>query len=439
MPNTYTELLKTTVGTATSSVTLNLSGISGYTDLRIVFNSKLATGPASIYMNYNSDTAGNYSITRIYGNGSSAVSDRIGTNLTGIDVQYASTGTFNLTTIDIMNYANTNVFKTALNRWNTAGDTNFVGATVSLWRNTAAITSITFSSSANFVTGSTFSLYGISNADQGAAKATGGIITEDSQYWYHTFGASGAFIPKQSLTCDILAVAGGGGGGDPRGGGGGAGGVLLLSSQSVTATSYSVTVGGGGPASLSNRGTSGVNSTFQGLTAAVGGGGGGGDSNSSGLNGGSGGGEFSSGTPGTGTVGQGNNGGSTTEPYSGSGGGGAGAVGGTSTSTAAGNGGVGTTAYNSWSLVTGIGENVSGTYYLGGGGGGGWGPSSGSGTAGVGGLGGGGNGQVQNSTAATAGKPNTGGGGGAGGGVAGSTYGTPAAGGSGVVIVRYSK
>jgi hypothetical protein len=42
----------------------------------------------------------------------------------------------------------------------------------------------------------TATLYGIANADQGAAKATGGIITEDSQYWYHTFGASSAFIPN---------------------------------------------------------------------------------------------------------------------------------------------------------------------------------------------------------------------------------------------------
>ncbi len=90
----------------------------------------------------------------------------------------------------------------------------------------------------------------------------GGIITEDSQYWYHTFGASGAFIPKQSLTCDILQIAGGGGGGFTRGGAGGAGGLLLHSAQSLTATSYNVTVGAGGAAGTSGNGGTGVNSQF---------------------------------------------------------------------------------------------------------------------------------------------------------------------------------
>jgi len=62
-----------------------------------------------------------------------------------------------------MNYANTTTNKTILSRSNAAD--KGVMATVSLWRNTAAINSITLLASANnFATGSTFSLYGVKNA-----------------------------------------------------------------------------------------------------------------------------------------------------------------------------------------------------------------------------------------------------------------------------------
>jgi hypothetical protein len=400
-------------------------------------------------MNFNGDTAGNYSLTRIYGNGSTAVSDRIGTNLTGIDVSYTGSGDGNNVIINVMNYSNSTTNKTSLNRWNTAGSTGYVGANVSLWRNTAAITSITFSNSVNFSVGSTFSLYGIANADQGAAKATGGIITEDSQYWYHTFGATGAFIPKQSLTCDVLVVAGGGASGFNYAGGGGAGGLLSFTSQSLTATSYNVTVGAGGSAgtSIGVRGTNGNDSQFGALTLVKGGGAGGaseGSSQRTGLTGGSGGGgagaDGGQGYTGTNaggspTTSQGFAGGAgrgiSGQGSVGGGGGGAGAVGQDAPSSpfSAGNGGVGSLAYSSWGLVTGTGQNVSGTvYYAGGGGGGAYGGPA----VGTGGLGGGGVGTL--GTVGTSGIANTGGG--AGGSGSGSAGG---AGGSGVVIIRYAK
>ena len=65
-----------------------------------------------------------------------------------------------------MNYSNTTTNKTVLARGNRAS--SGVVAQVGMWGNTSAITSITIdnvdSASANFVAGSTFTLYGIKAA-----------------------------------------------------------------------------------------------------------------------------------------------------------------------------------------------------------------------------------------------------------------------------------
>jgi hypothetical protein len=425
MPNTYVALRTETVATATNTITFSLSGISGYTDLVLVANTIIASGSGfpECSLRFNSDTGSNYSNTYLLGTGSAAISGR-GSNFTYADCGYlsANSGNPNTRIINIMNYANTTTNKTVISRGSSDNGAQVI-AYANLWRNTAAITSITiFTQTGNYAVGSTFSLYGIANADQGAAKATGGIITEDSQYWYHTFGASGAFIPKQSLSCDVLAIAGGGGAGYYYGGGGGAGGVQYATSQSLTATTYNVTIGSGGPTKVvgtAGAGTVGVDSSFSSLVIAKGGGFGNGavSGNAAGGNGGSGGGaggpsagaSGGTATAGTGGTFYGTNGGPT--PGGGSGGG-AGQAG-----ASLAKGGNGTTAFSSWGLVTGTGQNVSGTVYYAGGG-------EANGTYGGGGLGGGG-------AWLTSGTANTGGGAGADQGSGG--------GGSGLVIVRYAK
>jgi hypothetical protein len=463
MPNTYVALRTETVtGSPASSVTFSLSGISGYTDLVLVCNAKVTTGTPTIRLQFNSDTGSNYSATILYGDGSSAGSVRVSSQAS-IN-QGLCTTEFGTTQIHLMNYSNATTNKTTLCNYRNIGPTyGEAGAIAGLWRNTAAITSITiFPASSTFATGSTFSLYGIANADQGAAKATGGIITEDANYWYHTFGASGAFIPKQSLTCDVLVVAGGGGGGSYRAGGGGAGGLLLYSAQSLTAISHTVTVGAGGTGATQSGvfavgavGTSGVNSQFASLTAATGGGRGGApNGGTAGAAGGSGGGScadpsFSPNAGGAASPsGQGNAGGASNSfasPYYGAGGGGgAGAVGSNGTSAGGGGaGGIGSSAYSSWGIATGTGQNSSGTYYYAGGGAGGEFTGIASTTAKSGGLGGGGS-TVATTTATAsnggAGTVNTGGGGA--GSVStdnGGAMGNGGAGGSGIVIVRYAK
>jgi hypothetical protein len=432
MPNTYTELLRTTVGTATNTITLNLTGISGYTDLELVVNHTSSAG-LGWFVRVNGDTGSNYSGTYMLGDGSTAQSYR-DSNVTLSRAGNAYTTQGN-TIVKFQNYSNTTTNKTFLSRSGTAS--NITMACVGLWRNTAAITSITILTNVadTFSVGTTLSLYGIANADQGVAKATGGIITEDSQYWYHTFGASSAFIPKQSLTCDVLVVAGGGGGGSSAGGGGGAGGLLYYPSQSLTAISYNVTVGAGGTSAINTRGGNGVNSTFGSLTSATGGGGGAGNQTSQnpGSDGGSGGGAAifaSNNSPGSASpAGQGNNGGASTSSPSGcgGGGGGAGAAGGT------GSGGDGVSTYSSWGLVTSTGENISGTVWYAGGGGGS--RQSSSASLAPAGRGGGTAGAITGTNASNS-PANTGGGAGAGWDQNSALGGK---GGSGVIIVRYAK
>jgi hypothetical protein len=156
--NTYVALDKITVGTAVSSVTF--TGISqAYTDLVIVVNGTSSTAMDS-YVQVNGDTGSNYSFTRLYGTGSVAASDR-GSSQTSIKAGNFSTSP-NANLIHFMNYSNTTTFKTMLPRSGDAGTGSAVIASVGLWRNTSAITSITlFTLAANIAVGSTFSLYGI--------------------------------------------------------------------------------------------------------------------------------------------------------------------------------------------------------------------------------------------------------------------------------------
>lgn len=450
--NTYVALDKVTLGSSAASVTFS-SISSAYTDLILVISGKYtASTDASPSLRFNNDSSSNYSATGIDGNGSSASSFRLSNQTDAI--AGSMSGEQSVSIIQVMNYSNTTTYKTTISRGN--NPSNRTRAYVSLWRSTAAINRIDVLTSDpnNFAVGTTFSLYGIqAQGVSPAAKATGGAIYSDDTYYYHVFGSTGTFTPLQSLSADVLVVAGGGGGGRIIGGGGGAGGVLAFTSQSLTATGYTVTVGGGGSGAITSSytaGTVGGDSQFGALTLVKGGGAGGGFQ-AIGGNGGSGGGAGGGNTSysgGTATSGQGYAGGNSpgNSWYSPGGGGGAGGAGQAGQSaTKAGDGGVGTSTYSSWGTATGVGQNVSGTYYLAGGGGGGISTAGATASnAGAGGYGGGGRGGYTSPStdyAGVAGTANTGGGGGAAPndytGLNTNTEGKN--GGSGVVIVRYAK
>ena len=165
MAATYESIASTTLGSAQADV--EFTSIPGtYTDLVLVINCGTSVSGQSIQMQFNSDSGNNYSSTEMWGNGSSASSGRL-TNTSAIRAVGRGIGT-DTTLIDtgfvsIQNYANTTTNKTALIRSGVSGGTI---ASVGLWRDTSAITSIKLigEGPSNIITGSTFTLYGIKAA-----------------------------------------------------------------------------------------------------------------------------------------------------------------------------------------------------------------------------------------------------------------------------------
>lgn len=432
---------KVTVG-AGGAASIDFTSIpQTYTDLRIVLSTRFtSTGGANdtIWLNSINGNTSSFTDRVLRGDGSSASSFVPSETPLYIGQSPTASGTANTFashSVYIANYTSSNQKSISVDSVQENNQTTaYMGFTAGVWTQTSAITSLSFTTnSGNFAEYSTAYLYGVESAAIGA-KATGGLITQDDTYFYHTFLSSGTFTPTQSLTANYLVVAGGGsGGGQNNGGGGGAGGLRctvgatggggsLESALSLTAQAYTVTIGAGGAATTGSTGNNGSNSVFSTITATGGGGGGGQSTN--GASGGSGGGGAYAGTGGgSGTANQGYAGGAGFNGgpvFGGGGGGGAGAIGVAGTSSSGGNGGNGVTTSISGSSIT----------YAGGGGGGG-----GGGAPGSGGTGGGGTGATASAIAATAGTANTG----SGGGGCQTTSTTGAAGGSGIVIVRYAK
>ena len=447
MPENYVLLERTELNATAASVTFANIPQTGYTDLKIVLSTRTtdttANDSTAIALQFNGDTASNYSRRTLYGDGgavgstnATTTSMRIGFTTTNGD----TANTFGSAEFYVPNYtgsAQKSVSADAVTEANVA-QYIYSALNAGLWTGTAAITSITvLTPSFSFLQYSTFSLYGLAalgTTPTIAPKADGGnVIATDGTYWIHTFTSSGTFTPQTGLTCDYLVVAGGGAGGaadtsDFSGGGGagglrstvtatGGGGSLESALSLASGTGYTVTIGAGGTASSASW-TNGSNSVFSTITSTGGGAGGGLNSIPSWVLpavGGSGGGGTEANVAGAaGTANQGRAGG--TSPggpsgNSGGGGGGASVVGSNGTTNNGGAGGAG------------VATSITGTSVTYAGGGGGSGLSSG----GAGGAGGGGAGSTGTATAGTA---NTGGGGGSG-------IRSGAAGGSGIVIIRY--
>ena len=455
MPANYVLLERIELNASAASVTFSNIPQTGYTDLKVVVSARASSAGINnaTYITLNGLTT-NFTGLYLQGNGASASSSSLARYVGQIPDSSATASTFSNTEIYFPNYTSStnksfSIDSVQENNTSTAGQT-FCQFIAGLWSNSSAITSIMVEpTSTTFVSGSTFSLYGLAAVGTTPAiapKASGGNITTDGTYWYHTFLASGTFTPQVGVTADVLVVAGGGGGSGDRAGGGGAGGLCVQSSRTITANSYSVTVGGGGAGTAGSTaapGASGANTIFDTITALGGGGGRDANSASPGVSGGSGGGGAGqSGTAG-GAATQGNSGGATGFGNAGGagvfnnnapffnlgsgGGGGAGAAGSAGTNSVGGAGGAGYTSALLAAMAAATSTGVS-NYYAGGGGGGATNVYNA-----AGGSGGGGNAGASSGASGSAGVVNTGsgGGGGAGG------LGNGGAGGSGIVIIRY--
>ena len=150
-----------TVTGATGSITFS-SIPATYTHLQIRLFATGTSGDQDVWGRFNSDTGSNYATHRIYGTGAS-VAAGANTTSTKIDFFARSNTDTSLAVIDILDYANTNKYKTSrsLYGWDANGS-GFVMFSSGLWQNTSAINSITiFPQTGSFAANTHCALYGI--------------------------------------------------------------------------------------------------------------------------------------------------------------------------------------------------------------------------------------------------------------------------------------
>lgn len=164
MPTTYEPIATTTLGSSSSAITF--SSISGsFTDLILVYNGKATVNGVNLQIQLNSDTGTNYSRTALsnYLTGTESTRQSNQTYYKTDPAGGSDSSTMSMGITQFMNYSNTTTYKTMLSRDGLTSQG--LDATVGLWRNTAAISTIyIFPSSGAFATGSTFTLYGIKAA-----------------------------------------------------------------------------------------------------------------------------------------------------------------------------------------------------------------------------------------------------------------------------------
>jgi hypothetical protein len=168
MANTYTLIESQVLGSSAASVTFSAIPAT-YTDLVLRVSARTDADDTSL-ITFNGTTTG-YSITRLNGNGATATSTR-----SSSAVSISARGMNNATGTTANTFSNAEVYipsytvsqNKPLSSFGTPEDnaTNvFMSVGASLWQNAAAITSINLAAQGgNYVTGSSFYLYGIKNS-----------------------------------------------------------------------------------------------------------------------------------------------------------------------------------------------------------------------------------------------------------------------------------
>ena len=156
------ELISTQV-LASSASSVTFSSIpSDYKHLQIRAVAKSASSNDNLIMRFNADTGNNYNLHYLYGNGSS-VASAYGTApyvYVGQTISSGLANQFATAVCDILDFGSTSKNTTIRSL---AGNQNSLIQLISgLWRNTAAVTSITLAGeSYQLASGSRFSLYGV--------------------------------------------------------------------------------------------------------------------------------------------------------------------------------------------------------------------------------------------------------------------------------------
>ena len=162
---TYTALANITLGSSASSVTFS-SIPATFRDLVLICVTANGGSGANNGIRFNSDTGSNYTRLFMGVNGVGAFSSG-NTTSTGFQYDNFAFSTPNLGRnnhiLNIMDYSATDKHKTILARANREGDT--LDALTGRWANTSAVTTLNVYviGGGDFLTGSSFALYGIAS------------------------------------------------------------------------------------------------------------------------------------------------------------------------------------------------------------------------------------------------------------------------------------
>jgi hypothetical protein len=175
MAITYVPLASTTLGSDSNDITFNNIDQT-YTDLVFVVTGKGIYGSSTfvaLMMRFNGDTGSNYSLQEMYsldytsekgGQATSAVAA-----VSWLAADSTMDNSISSTKFEVHDYTQTNKWKSGIARAATFESDATIGVQVQnfTWRNTAAITSVTFRNPDNgtgFYAGTVFSMYGIRRA-----------------------------------------------------------------------------------------------------------------------------------------------------------------------------------------------------------------------------------------------------------------------------------
>lgn len=163
-----------TVGAAgASSISFtNIPSTYSHLQIRGIGRGTVAQGEMQIFVRFNSDTATNYAAHLLRGDGSAVATASSTSNsridgVTRMSAANAASGIFGVSVIDVLDYANTNKYKTL--RALGGVDANGSGQVYyrsGLWMSTSAITGVTIGidDGGNFAQYSQFALYAVKGA-----------------------------------------------------------------------------------------------------------------------------------------------------------------------------------------------------------------------------------------------------------------------------------
>ena len=167
--NSYESIATSTLGSNQTTVVFSsIAGTYKHLELRFITRNNRGSLLDGLYVRFNSDTGANYADHNLQGDGASA--SAAGSASTSyvisalVNGTTANTNVFSAGIISILDYADTSKNKTTrtLGGFDNNGN-GYIRLSSGLWRNTAAVTSITLGSTdgSGILANSSFALYGI--------------------------------------------------------------------------------------------------------------------------------------------------------------------------------------------------------------------------------------------------------------------------------------